>query len=247
MRTLGLVGGLSWESTAIYYRLLNEMVRERVGGLTSAKLVLWSFDFARIEAMQAAGDWAGATAAMEDAARALVAAGAEAIVIASNTMHRMADAVERAAGVPLVHIADATGAAVVAAGVRAPLLLATRYTMEQAFYRGRLGDRFDLDVRVPGDADRALVHAVIYDELCRGIVRAESRADYVAVVERAVAAGADGVVFGCTEVGMLLSQGDVPVPAFDTTVLHAAAAIDFALGVAAVPSQGSSGGGARSM
>lgn len=229
MKTLGLIGGLSWESTVTYYQLLNRIVRGRVGGLASAKLVMWSFDFSEIAALQAARDWDGASAAMEEAARAVVAGGAEAIVICSNTMHKMADAVEAAAGVPLVHIADATGAAIRAAGVRDPLLIATRYTMEEPFYRGRLGEQFKLDVRVPDAAGRTTVHTVIYDELCRGVVRDESRAALREVVARAVAEGADGVIFGCTEIGLLLSPADVMVPAFDTTALHAAAAVDVAL------------------
>ena len=228
MKTIGIIGGLSWESTAIYYRLLNEQVRARIGGLHSARLLMWSFDFAAIEAMQAAGDWAGAGAAMQDAAVRLKAGGADLLLIASNTMHKMFDEVEAVAGLPLVHIADATGAAITAAGCRRPGLLATAYTMEQSFYLGRLRERHHLDALVPNEPDRALVHRIIYDELCRGVVSAESKAVYLEIVARLRAAGADSVILGCTEVGMLLSQADLECPVFDTTVIHAQAAIEWA-------------------
>lgn len=229
MRTIGLIGGLSWESTAPYYRNLNELARERLGGLHSAKVLLWSFDFAEVEALQAAGDWAGATGLMEDAARRLAAGGAELLAICSNTMHRMADEVEAATGLPLVHIADATGAAARAASVRRPALLATRYTMEQDFYKGRLAGRHGVETIVPDAAGRELVHRVIYEELCLGIVRAESKAGYLAVVEGLRRQGADGVILGCTEVGMLIGQGDVDLPVLDTTRLHVEAVMDAAL------------------
>ena len=229
MKTIGMIGGMSWQSTAIYYRLVNEMTSDRLGALHSAKLVLWSVDFAEIEAWQAAGDWEAATAAMVGAAQAVERGGAECVVICTNTMHKMADEVQAAVGIPLIHIADATGAAIVAAGVRRPLLLATRYTMEQPFYKDRLATRYALDVLVPNETDREIVHDVIYGELCRGVVRAESREGYRDIVERAVDDGVDGVIFGCTEVGMLLRPEDITVPAFDTTALHASAAVDFAL------------------
>lgn len=229
MRTIGLIGGLSWESTALYYRQLNELARERLGGLHSAKLLLWSFDFAEIEALQAVGDWAGATGLMQDAARRLAAGGAELLAICSNTMHRMADEVEAAAGLPLVHIADATGAAAKRAGVRRPALLATRYTMEQAFYKGRLAERHGVEALVPDEAGRDLVHRVIYEELCLGVVREESRTAYLGVVEGLRREGADGVILGCTEVGMLIGPGDVDLPVLDTTRLHVEAVMDAAL------------------
>ena len=229
MKTIGMIGGMSWESTAIYYRLLNEAVRGRLGGLHSAKLVLWSADFAEIEALQAAGDWDAATEILTHAARAVERGGADCLIICTNTMHRMADEVQASVAIPLLHIADPTGVAITAAGGRRPLLLATRYTMEQPFYRDRLAHRHGLDVMVPNEEDRGAVHDVIYDELCRGVVRADSRQRYRDIVERAVAAGADGVIFGCTEVGMLLRPQDVSVPAFDTTVLHVTTAVDFAL------------------
>ena len=229
MKTIGLIGGMSWESTVVYYQLLNRMARERLGGLHSAELIMWSFDFAGIEALQAAGDWAAATARMVDAARNVEKGGAECVVICTNTMHKMADDVQAAVDIPLIHIADTTAAAIKATEASAPLLLATRYTMEQDFYKGRLTDRHGIDVRVPDDDGRTVVHDIIYDELCQGIVSPASKEKYLAVVDRAVAAGADGIIFGCTEVGLLVSPSDFEAPCFDTTELHARAALDFAL------------------
>lgn len=228
MRTLGLIGGMSWESTAVYYRLLNRMARERLGGLHSARLILWSADFADIAGLQAAGDWDGLTARMEEAGAALRRAGAEAVVICTNTMHRMAAEVEAAAGLPLIHIADVTAATCLRAGVRRPALLATRYTMEQAFYRDRLRAG-GVDPITPDEAGRALVHRIIYEELCQGIIREESRAAYLQIIEELRGGGADGVVLGCTEVGLLIGAEHTSLPVFDTTELHCAAAMDFAL------------------
>lgn len=227
MKTIGLIGGMSWESTAIYYRLLNQMARERLGGLHSAQLLLWSFDFAEIEALQAAGDWARATEAMVAAARRLERGGADCIVICSNTMHKMAGEVQAAVGIPLIHIGDVTAAAVREAGARKPLLLATRYTMEQDFYKGYLRDRHGIEVEVPDADSRTIVHDIIFNELCQGIIKPESKQAYLEVIARAD--GIDGVIFGCTEVGLLLSPEDLDLPAFDTTPLHARAALDFAL------------------
>jgi len=229
MKTIGLIGGMSWESTAIYYRLLNRMARERLGGLHSAQLLLWSFDFAEIEALQAAGDWARATKAMVAAARRLERGGAACIVICSNTMHKMASEVQAAVSIPLIHIGDATAAAIREAGAQKPLLLATRYTMEQDFYKGYLRERHGIDVAVPDEAGRTAVHDIIFNELCQGIVTPESKQAYLDVIARAKADGIDGVIFGCTEVGLLLSAEDLDLPAFDTTPLHARAALDFAL------------------
>jgi len=230
VKTIGLIGGMSWESTIVYYQRLNRLARERLGGLHSAELLLWSFDFAEIEALQAADDWEAATARMTAAAEAVARGGADCIVICTNTMHKMAEAVEAAAGLPLIHIADATASAVKAAGVKAPLLLATGYTMEQDFYKGRLKAKHGIDVRVPDVAGRKVVHGIIYDELCQGIVSAPSKARYLEIVQQAMAEGADSVIFGCTEIGLLVSAGDFDIPAFDTTDLHARAALDFALG-----------------
>jgi len=229
MKTIGLIGGMSWESTVVYYQLLNRMTRERLGGLHSAKLALWSFDFAEIEAMQATGDWNAATAAMADAAQSMERAGAECIVICTNTMHKMAGDVSAAVSIPLIHIADATATAIKATGCERPLLLATRYTMEQDFYKGRLKDRHGIDAVVPDDDGRTVVHDIIYNELCRGIIKPSSKQAYLEVVDAAIAEGADGVIFGCTEVGLLVSPEDFQIPAFDTTTLHASAALDFAL------------------
>jgi aspartate racemase len=230
MKTLGLIGGMSWESTAIYYRLLNEIVRERLGGLHSAKLLLWSFDFAEIAERQHHGDWEGAGALLVEAARKLEAGGAEGLMICTNTMHKLADDVQAAISIPLIHIADATGRAVVAAGVRRPALLATRFTMEQDFYKGRLVDNYGLQPIVPDQAGRDMVHKVIYDELCQGIVKAESHVAYVGEVGRMRRDDhVDGVIMGCTEITMLIGQRDFDIPVFDTTRIHAEAAVDFAL------------------
>jgi aspartate racemase len=226
---------MSWESTALYYRHLNERVRDRRGGLHSARLLLWSFDFADIAALQAEGDWDGATRAMVEAAQGLRRGGAEALVICTNTMHRMADAVEAEAGLPVLHIADATARAVTAAGSTHPLLLATRFTMEQPFYRERLRAA-GIDAVVPDAAGRDLVHAVIYEELCRGVVRPESKAAYLDLIARIRAEeGVDGVILGCTEITMLIGAGDTDLPVFDTTRLHAEWAADAALGDAPWP------------
>jgi aspartate racemase len=231
MKTLGLIGGMSWESTAIYYRLLNEGAKDRLGGLHSAQLLLWSFDFAAVAARQASGDWDGLAAMMTAAARRLEEGGAEALVICTNTMHKLAPAMERGIGIPIVHIVDATAAAVLATASRRPALLATRYTMEQDFYTGRMAERFGVEPLVPDADGRTLVHGIIYDELCRGIVRPESKRAYLAELEKLRKRGADGVIFGCTEVGMILSQNDFDDwPVFDSTALHAAAALDFAIG-----------------
>ena len=230
LRTLGLLGGMSWESTALYYNLLNEGVKHRRGGLHSAPILLWSFDFAGIADRQAAGDWDGLERTLGEAGRRLAEAGAEALLICTNTMHRVHAAVEARAGVPALHIADATGAALARAGCRRPALLGTRFTMEGDFYTGRLLGRHGLDALVPGAADRATVHDIIYGELCRGVVRPESRDAYLGVVGRLEAAGADSVILGCTEITMLVGQGDIALPAFDTTALHAEAGVDFVLG-----------------
>jgi aspartate racemase len=230
MRTLGLIGGMSWESSAQYYRLINEGVRDARGPTASAQCLLWSFDFAEIEALQHAGDWGALEAKMCDAGQRLAGAGAEALVICTNTMHLMAGAVEAAAGIPLLHIADPTGAAVKAAGIGKVGLLGTAFTMERGFYKDRLAARHGLDVLVPEAEDRAIVHQIIYEELVAGVVREESREAYRGVIERLIERGAQGVILGCTEIMLLVGQGDSAVPLFDTTSLHAQAAVDLALG-----------------
>ena len=226
MKTAGLLGGMSWESTLVYYRIVNELVAERLGGLHSAQVLLYSVDFSVVERMQSAGDWQAAAKLLGDAGRALATAGADFLVICTNTMHIVADEIELAAGLPLVHIADATGGAVAAKGLRTVGLLGTRFTMERDFYRGRLAERFGLCVLVPDEADREAIHRVVYDELCKGVVREESRRAFAAIVERLAARGAEGIILGCTEIPMLVRPGDVRVPVFDTTRIHAAAAVE---------------------
>ncbi|MFB7664286.1 aspartate/glutamate racemase family protein [Kitasatospora sp. NPDC056138] len=228
MKTIGLLGGMSWESTAEYYRLLNELTREQLGGLHSARCVLYSVDFAEIERLQVEGRWEEAGEVLASAAEALAAAGADLLLICTNTMHKVADQVAAAVGIPLLHLADTTGAAVRAAGVRRVGLLGTAFTMEQDFYRGRLADH-GLDVLVPSPDSRATVHRVIYEELCQGVIRAESRLAYQAVIDELVAAGAEGVILGCTEIELLIAPEHSPVPVFATTRLHAEAAVAAAL------------------
>ncbi|MDO8378475.1 aspartate/glutamate racemase family protein [Phenylobacterium sp.] len=227
MKTLGLLGGMSAESTTLYYQELNRLVRERLGGLHSAQLLLWSVDFAGIAAMQAEGDWDGAGAVLAEAARRLEGAGADAILICANTMHLVADQVQAAVTVPVIHIADATADAVKAAGCKRPLLLATRFTMEKDFYRGRLAGQ-GVEAIVPDLADRDRLHAIIYDELCQGVMSAASKGEVLAMIARAE--GADCVIFGCTEIGLLLAPEDLSVPVVDTALVHARTGVEFALG-----------------
>jgi aspartate racemase len=229
MKTLGLLGGMSWESTVPYYQTVNRRVAERLGGLHSARLVMFSVDFAEIERAQHEDRWDDAAAILVDGARRLEAAGAELLVLCTNTMHRLAPELEAATPLPLLHIADATGRAVVDAGLGRVALLGTRFTMEQPFYRARIAERFGLEVTVPDEADRARVHALIYDDLCRGRVPADGRAFAADLVARLAADGAEGVILGCTELGLLLGPDDAAVPLFDTAALHATAAADAAL------------------
>ena len=229
MRTIGLLGGMSWESSVLYYRLVNEAVRDRLGGFHSARVVLTSVDFAEVESMQARGDWDGTGSLLAREAQMLQAAGADCVVLCTNTMHKVADSIETAVDIPLLHLADVTAAAVRTAGLDRVALMGTRFTMEQPFYVDRLRAH-GLDVVVPAEDDRRRVHDVIYDELVRGVVREESRSAYVDVIGRLVAQGARGVILGCTEIELLLGPGDVDVPVFATTALHAQAAVDFALG-----------------
>lgn len=230
MKTIGLIGGMSWESTSSYYRILNERVADRRGGHHSARCLLWSFDFDEIHALQCAGEWATATARMEEAARAVVRGGAECIVICTNTMHKMAEEVERAAGVPLVHIADATAACIRRDGHRVIGLLGTRFTMEEDFIRGRLQERHGLEVLIPEKGDRQLVHDVIFNELCKAQFYPESRQEFARIMNELMHRGAAGIILGCTEIGLLVKPEDCPLPLYDTTVIHAEAAVEFALG-----------------
>jgi aspartate racemase len=221
MKTLGLIGGMSWESTVPYYRLINQTVKEQLGGLHSARLLLYSVDFAQIEKLQHAGDWDAAGAVLADAARSLKAGGAELLVICTNTMHMGAHGGQTARGLPLLHIAAARGAAIRRAGLQRVGLLGTRFTMEQDFYRQRLVERHGLEVLVPLADERETVHRVIYDELCLGVVREESRERYRRIISALVERGAQGVILGCTEIGLLVGEGDADVPLFDTAALHA--------------------------
>ena len=229
MRTIGLIGGMSWESTAIYYRLVNERVRARAGGLHSARVLLWSFDFDDVVALQTKGDWQGAGALLGEAARGLEKAGADLLVLCTNTMHKVADAITGAVRLPFLHLADITASAIKTAHARRPLLLATRYTMEDDFYVGRLRDGHGISAMVPDAGERDIVHGIIFNELCRGVVSDASREALLRIIARAKTDGADGVILGCTELGMILSQKDCDLPVFDTTQLHADAAVDFAL------------------
>ncbi len=229
MKTIGLIGGMSWESTVPYYRLVNEGIKARLGGLHSAKVVLYSVDFHEIEQLQRDGDWDAAGDVLAEAARRLQAAGADLLVLCTNTMHKVAPQMEAAVSIPLLHIADGTAAAIKAAGHRTVGLLGTRFTMEQDFYRQRLQDRHGLQVIVPEADDRRVVHDVIYDELCRGVVRDDSREAYRRIMDDLVARGAEAIILGCTEIGLLVGAQDARVPLFDTTALHAAAAVEAAL------------------
>ena len=225
MKTIGLIGGMSWESSLEYYRFINEGVKARLGGLHSAKSVMVSVDFAEIEALQHTGRWAEAAQILIEAARGLERAGADGVLICTNTMHKVADDVQASVTVPLIHIADATAEQVKAAGLTRIGLLGTRFTMEEEFYVGRLVHKYGLDVIVPEPIERDDIHRVIYDELCMGITRAESRARYVEIIEQLIARGAQGIILGCTEIGLLIQQADSRVPLFDTTRIHAEAAV----------------------
>jgi aspartate racemase len=228
MKTIGLLGGMSWQSTIEYYRILNEEVASRLGGLHSAKLVLYSVDFDEIAEMQRGGDWDAAGRVLAEAAHGLERAGADMVLICANTMHIVADAVQRAVRIPLVHLADVTAARVRRAGLTRVGLLGTRYTMEKDFLKDRLTSH-DLTVLVPEAEDREDVHRIIYEELCRGIITEESRRRVKDVAERLAARGAEGILLGCTELPLLIRPGDLSVPEFDTTRIHAEAAVEMAL------------------
>ena len=229
MKIIGMIGGMSWESSIEYYRIINETVKEKLGGLHSGKSVMYSVDFAEIEAMQHAGRWGEATQAMIEAARHVEAGGADFVVICTNTMHKMADEVEGAIGIPLLHIADATAEVIKSQGLTKIGLLGTRFTMEEDFYRGRLVEKHGLDVIIPEADDRETVHRVIYDELVLGEIKPESREAYKGIIEKLIAAGAQGIILGCTEIGLLVKDEDSRVPLFDTTSIHAVAAVEMAL------------------
>lgn len=229
MKTMGLIGGMSWESSAHYYRIINQAVRAKLGGAHSARSLMLSVDFGEIERLQHAGDWAALATAMTEAAKQLEQGGADFLLICTNTMHLVADEVAASAAIPLLHIVDPTARTVRAAGHSRVGLLGTAFTMEQAFYRGRLAERFDLDVIIPDAADRAEVHRIIYAELVAGQLLDGSRAFFRDVIGRLASRGAEAIILGCTEIMLLVTQEDSPVPLFDTTELHALAAVDWAL------------------
>ncbi len=229
MKTIGLIGGMSWESSLLYYRLINQGIKQRLGGLHSAQLLMYSVDFAPIEKLQHEGDWDGATKILIDAARRLEAGGADFFLIGTNTMHQVADAVADAVGIPLLHIADATGEVLRQDQVRRIGLLGTAFTMELGFYRDRIEQQYGIDVVVPEMHDRQMVHDIIYQELCQGQVDAESREVYLAIIDRMRAQQIDGVILGCTEIGMLLDSRHTDIRLYDTTAIHAQQAVDYAL------------------
>lgn len=229
MKTIGLIGGMSWESTIPYYRAINEGVKQQLGGLHSARCILYSVDFHDIERLQHAGDWNAAGAMLADAARSLELAGADFIVLCTNTMHKVAGSIEAAVSIPLLHIADATAMAVKQAGFRRVGLLGTKFTMEQPFYREYLNDQYGIEVLLPNDAERDSLHQIIYQELCQGIINPESKQTVRRMMAGLAWQGVDAIILGCTEIGLLVGKADAAVPLFDTTLLHAEAAVDRAL------------------
>ncbi len=229
MKTIGLIGGMSWESSAEYYRIINQETNRRLGGVHSAQCLMWSFDFEEIKRLQHEGEWDKLAEAMKEAAIRLEHGGADFLVICTNTMHRLADAIASSVGLPLLHIADPTADRIKAAGFRRIGLLGTAFTMEQDFYKGRLQERHGLDVIVPEENDRRIVHEIIYKELVLGQIRPESRQAYREIIARLIERGAQGIILGCTEIMLLVKEEDSAVPLFDTTTIHAAAAVDRAL------------------
>ncbi|WP_421532228.1 aspartate/glutamate racemase [Lelliottia amnigena] len=229
MKTIGLIGGMSWESTIPYYRLINEGIKQHLGGLHSASLLLHSVDFHEIEACQASGEWDKAGEMLAQAALGLERAGAQGILLCTNTMHKVASHIETRCSLPFLHIADATGRAIAATGMQRVALLGTRYTMEQDFYRGRLKTQFGIESSVPDEADRARINQIIFEELCLGTFSDASRHYYLSVIDKLAKQGAQGVIFGCTEIGLLVPAEESPIPVFDTTAIHAVDAVEFML------------------
>ncbi len=229
MKTIGLIGGMSWESSIEYYRIINQTVKAKLGGLHSAKSVMYSVDFAEVEILQHQGRWAEAADMLIEAAKSLEDGGADLIVLCTNTMHKVADDIQANVKIPFLHIADATAQRVLAYGLRTVGLLGTRFTMEEEFYKGRLSQNYGLKVSVPDAQEREVVHRVIYDELVLGRIEPSSKAEYVRIIERMIGQGAEGIILGCTEIGLLLHQEDSRVPLFDTTRIHAEAAVEYAL------------------
>ena len=229
MKTIGLIGGMSWESSALYYRLINRGIQQRLGGLHSAQMIMYSVDFAPIEALQHAGDWDAAASLLIEAARRLEAGGAEFFLIGTNTMHRVAETICAEVDIPLLHIADATGEVLQQDGVRRIGLLGTAFTMELEFYKDRIARNFDIEVLVPELHDRQMVHDIIYQELCQGHIEPESREVYLAIIDRLAEQKIDGVILGCTEIGMLIEQRHTAIKLYDTTAIHAQQAVALAL------------------
>lgn len=229
MKKIGLIGGMSWESTQEYYRIINEEVRNRLGGLHSARAVMDSVDFAEIEKLQHEGEWEKLGDILVESAQNLERAGADCVLICTNTMHKCADQVAAGVKIPLVHLADATGELVKERELKKIGLLGTKFTMEQDFYKGRLAEKFGLEVIVPEERDREIVHRVIYDELCLGAIKSSSKQHYLEIIKKMIESGVGGIILGCTEIPLLVKQEDVSVPIFDTTYIHAVSAVDFAL------------------
>lgn len=231
MKTIGLIGGMSWESSLLYYQIMNERVKEKLGGHHSAKSLLYSVDFQVIKTLQFEDRWDELTKIMIDIAKKLETSGADCLVICTNTMHKMAKEVEESVKIPLLHIADATAKEIVNNGIKKVALLGTAFTMEHDFYKGRLIEQFGLDVIVPNEAERKLIHNIIYEELCLGIVKEESKQLYLNIINQLIEHGAEAVILGCTEITMLISQENCSIPVFDTTRIHAESAVDFALSI----------------
>ena len=231
MKTIGLIGGMSWESSTEYYRIINEAVKTRLGGLHSAKCLMYSVDFAEIEVLQHQGKWDDAAEFMVDAARRVERGGADVVLICTNTMHKLADTVQKHIRIPLLHIADATAAKIQEKGLHTVGLLGTKFTMEEEFYKGRLSGQYGLNVLIPDDDEREIVHHVIYKELCCGEVNQRSKEHYLAIMNHLVSRGVEGIILGCTEIPLLVQQQDSQVPLFDTTRIHAESAVDFACSV----------------
>lgn len=229
MKTIGMIGGMSWESTSSYYTALNEGVKNKLGGLHSAKICLYSVDFEEIEKLQHQGKWDEMALILADAAKSVQAGGADFLMICTNTMHKIAPQIEAEIAIPILHIADATANKLVTDGIKKVGLLGTRFTMEQDFYKSRLIESFGIDVIIPNEDDRVIVHSVIYDELCKGIINDASRAEYVRIVSELFAQGAQAVILGCTEIALLIKQTDTDVPLYDTTEIHAAQAVELAI------------------
>jgi aspartate racemase len=231
MKTMGMIGGMSWESTLEYYRIVNETTKKRLGGFHSARCILYSVDFEEVEKLQHLGDWEELTRLMMDAAKRLEGAGADFVIICTNTMHKMAEEVEGAIGIPILHIVDVTAEAIRANGETRVGLLGTKFTMEQDFYKGRLRDKHGLEVLIPGEEERQVVHDILYGELCLGEIKEQSKDKFKSIIQNLVDQGAQSVILGCTEIPLIVSQEDYSIPVYDTTMLHAQAAVDFALRV----------------